>query len=75
MTELKWTEWNGSHLLVDLRTGRNTSWVQYYPDLGWSIELWDDNIKPQGNWERIAYHPDLEVAKALAKFNVEGTLV
>lgn len=75
MTRLEWYEWNGSDILRDSKTGRNVAWVQQYPDLGYSVQLWDDNKKPQADWERIAYAPDLDTAKMIALLNVEGTLV
>ena len=75
MTRLVWVEWNGSDILHDRETNRNVAWVQQYPDLGYSIQLWDYTRKPQADWERIAYAPDLDAAKMIALLNVERTLV
>jgi hypothetical protein len=68
--KLEWLEWNNSHLLRDPETNRNRAWVQRYPDLGYSVQLWNRAMGKYGDWERIAYAPELEAAKLIAQLNV-----
>lgn len=71
---LKWNEWQGSYILGNLDTHRNVAWVQQYPDLGWSVQLWGMH-KGKPDWKRIAHVPELDAAKMIALLNVEGKLV
>jgi hypothetical protein len=78
MTKLKWYEWKGSHVLRDAKTARNFVWVDTYPDLGWSISVWNPelaNLQTNGDWERIAHHSDLETAKSIAMIYAKGNLL
>ena len=72
--KMRWVRWQDSDLLQDVKTQRNAAWVQSYPDLGYKVELWDDNIHPR-DWVEIAMVPDLDTAKMIAKLNVQGELV
>jgi len=72
--KLEWHEWNKSHILLNEKTNRNVAWVQHYPDLGWSVQIWRMyNGKP--DWEHIVHVPDLDAAKMIAQLNVEGEMV
>jgi hypothetical protein len=73
--KLKWIQWNGSDILRCEKTHHHTAWINYYPDLGYRVEIWSDKVKPQGDWVRLAIVPDLETAKMVAKLHVEGELV
>lgn len=75
MTKLHWVKWQDSDLLQDVKTQRNSAWVQYYPDLGYKVELWNRGVDPQGDWVEIAIAPDLDAAKMIAQLNVEGELI
>ena len=75
MTKLHWIKWNGSDLLQDIKTERNSAWITKYPDLGYKVELWDRSIDPQGEWVELAMAPDLDAAKMIAQLNVEGEVV
>lgn len=72
MTKLQWVDWNDSVFLRNVDTGRNAAWVTYYPDLGYTVCLWDED---EMEGVRIAIAPDLDTAKMIAKLNVEGELV
>ena len=68
--EYEWFEWQRSWWLQDMETMRNYAWVQPYPDLGYSVLLWNRALGGQGDWERIAHAPDVDAAKMIAQLNV-----
>ena len=68
--ELKWLDWQGSSWLHDPMTDRKYAWVQPYPDLGYSVLIWNRALGRQGDWERIAHAPDVDAAKMIAQLNV-----
>lgn len=75
MTKLVWWDYNGADVLRNTGTALNVAMVQKYPDLGYSVRLWDRGVDPQGDWVEIAMAPDRDAAKMIALLNVEGTLV
>jgi hypothetical protein len=72
--KMRWVKWQDSDILRCEKTDHHFAWVKYYPDLGYKVQLWDDNIHPRG-WVDIAIVPDLDTAKMIAKLNVHGELV
>ena len=78
MISVEWVEWKGAHVLRSKDLGRNYVWVEAYPDLGWSVSIWNQalaNLHTSGDWERIAHHHDLEAAKAIAMIYAKGNLL
>lgn len=76
MPELEWVPWVDGYLLRIVGTQRHRAWIEPYSGLGYSIKVWSPPPTTQhGNWERIAYHPDLETAKTIAMMYVKGNLL
>lgn len=71
--KLKWVQWNGSDILRCERTHHHPAWVQpMHDNTEFRVDIWNDSRK---DWDSIAYAPDLDTAKAIAKLHVEGELV
>ena len=73
--KMRWVGWNGSNVLRCEKTHHHFAWVKYYPNIGYKVEIWDDQAEPYGDWDAIALVDDLDSAKAIAKLNVRGELL
>ena len=73
--KMRWVRWQDSDILRCEKTDHHFAWVQYYPDLGYKVQLWNDQSDPCGDWDTIAIVDDLDTAKMIAKLNVQGELV